>query len=128
MRFLLYLLAPVPLAVLSLLGLHAVLALALPESGTFLTLLGYGYAGLGLQSLLFALAMRWLEPRCAVGLRSLLAAVLGGLCGGSLCLLEWWLSGHPPASLLFPALGVFAGLLTALVVDRLPGRPVRKTS
>lgn len=121
MRFLFYALAPVPIALLGLLGLYAVLALALPESGTFLSLLGPGYAALGMQSVLFALAMRWLEPRCAAAVRAVLAALLGTLCGGSLLLLDWALTGAPPPNLLFPVLGAFAGLTTSLLAGLLPG-------
>jgi hypothetical protein len=120
-RFLVYLLLPVPLAVLGLMGLHALLAVARPESGTYLSLLGYGYAALGMQSLLFALAMRWLDRRCSLGLRCLLAAVLGGLCGGSLHLLDLVVTGTMPQSYLFVVLGALAGALTTLLASRLPG-------
>jgi Na+/proline symporter len=125
-RFLVYLLAPVPLAALSLLGLNAVLALALPQSGAVLSLLGYGYAGFGLQSLLFALAMGWLERRCGLGSRCLLAAILGALAGASLPLLAWMFTGTPPETYFFPVLGAFAGVLATLLASWLPAPATRQ--
>lgn len=116
MQFLINFLAPVPLALFGLfVGALACdypfVVSELPDMIAFG--LGSGYLSMGLQSALFALAMRWLKKR---GLRpvtrGMVAGLAGGLAGASLFLVPLFVP-----VLLFAVLGASVGLATLLLAE-----------
>jgi hypothetical protein len=113
-RFLIYFLPPVPLALFGLLvgmltrGIPAS-AEGLPQIVTF-GLVG-GYVSMGLQSALFAVGMLWLERRgVARSTRCIAAAVAGGLAGATLGLVP----ARPLPVVFFVTLGASTGAATSL--------------
>ena len=121
MRFLIYFLAPVPLALLGVLGIGMLMggqsAVGLGGFAAFLVLgLGKGYELMGLQSAVFALLMVLLERRAIDrGEQCLVAAVVGGLCGGSVALWD------TDSVLLFVVIGALVGPGAMLIGDLLLG-------
>ena len=118
MRFLVYFLSPVPLALLGLLA--SMLVRGIPASAEGLPafvvfgLIG-GYVSMGLPSALFALGMLGLERWGAWrGMRFIFASAAGGLLGTTLALVAPVLS--LPVVLLAP-LGASVGLATTMLVD-----------
>lgn len=121
MRLLIYMLLPVPLALVGV----TVIALFMggssferPEGlfGFLIIGLLVGYQLMGLQSLLFALAMVWLERRgIDRGEQAVIAAVLGAIAGWSILLLGDY------SVTLFVIVGSLVGPMTIFVADAVLG-------
>lgn len=121
-RFLIYFLVPVPLALLCVLGIGMLMGvrsgIGLEGLVAFLALgLGKGYQLMGVQSAAFALVMVLLERRSIDrGEQCIAAAVVGGLCGGSVAL---WDTG---SVVLFVVVGALVGPGAMLIADMFLGR------
>jgi hypothetical protein len=119
-RFLVYFLSPVPLALFGLLVSILVLGSPPPASefplSAFIGLAG-GYLVMGLPSALFALGMLWLERRGAARrTRYIVAAGLGGLLGATLSLVL-------SAGALFVFLGASVGQAATMLADMVASPP-----
>lgn len=114
-----YFLFPVPCAVAGFVASTLLLARRLPEPG-FVVLVSLflwvgGYAIMGVQSLIFAAAMSWLEQRPRTWrTRYVAASVLGSVLGATL---GFVVPPAPMAFALFGLLGASAGAAAAMLVD-----------
>jgi len=122
-RFLVYFLSPVPLALFGL--LVSILVHGSPPSAKEVPLLVFasllaGYLIMGLPSALFALGMLWLERRGASRrTRCIVAAGLGGLFGATLSVVL-------SAGALFVFLGASVGQAATMLADMVVSVPTDK--
>jgi hypothetical protein len=119
MRFVVYFLSPVPLALFGLLA--SMLVLDGTASARELPVIAFaslvvGYLVMGLQSFLFALGMLWLERQGATRpTRCIVASCAGGLLGATAYCVDP--TPSPATLFVFGFLGVSVGLAATILAD-----------